>query len=56
LRVYYSVGGGFVVTDTELEALKSQRGQAVDKTVPYPFAHAREMLEMAAKSGLTSRR
>lgn len=52
-RVYYSVGGGFVVTDTELEALKSAKKPAVDKTVPYPFANAKQMLAMAARSGLS---
>ena len=38
-RIYYSVGGGFVVTDTELEAMR-QRGKTVDNgpKVPYPFA------------------
>jgi L-serine dehydratase len=53
-RIYYSVGGGFVVTDTELEAIK-QRGKTIDNgpRVPYPFATAREMLEMAGRSGRT---
>lgn len=52
-RVYYSVGGGFVVTDTELEALKSSKKAVVDKTVPHPFGNAKQMLEMAARSGLS---
>lgn len=52
-RVYYSIGGGFVVTDIELDALKAVTQVKIDKTVPYPFAHAREMLEMARSSGLT---
>ncbi|AKI00861.1 L-serine dehydratase, iron-sulfur-dependent, single chain form [Hoeflea sp. IMCC20628] len=52
-RVYYSVGGGFVVTDTELEALKSTKKAVIDKAVPYPFGNARQMLEMAARSGLS---
>jgi L-serine dehydratase len=54
-RVYYSIGGGFVVTDTELEALKSVKEVKTDKTVPYPFAHAKEMLEMAAPIGPVDR-
>ncbi|MGZ9811758.1 L-serine ammonia-lyase [Pseudoroseicyclus sp. H15] len=47
---YYSVGGGFVLTDKELEA-----GQDTDSgaPVPYPFKSAAEMLQMAAKSGKT---
>ena len=52
-RVYYSVGGGFVMTDTELEADKAQRGVPELKSVPYPFANAAQMLEMAAASGLS---
>ncbi|NWJ26393.1 L-serine ammonia-lyase [Rhizobium sp. RM] len=53
-RIYYSVGGGFVVTDTELDAIR-QRGKTIDNgpRVPYPFATAREMLDMAQRSGRT---
>ncbi|MBO0132328.1 L-serine ammonia-lyase [Agrobacterium burrii] len=53
-RIYYSVGGGFVVTDTELEAIK-QRGKTIDNgpRVPYPFSSAKEMLDMATRSGRT---
>ncbi|OCW56605.1 L-serine ammonia-lyase [Hoeflea olei] len=52
-RIYYSVGGGFVVSDTELEAMKTATSASVDKTVPYPFRNARQMLDMAARSGLS---
>ena len=53
-RIYYSVGGGFVVTDTELEAMRGAKKGAVSGTrVPYPFATAKQMLEMADRSGLT---
>ncbi len=52
-RIYYSVGGGFVVTDTELAAMQSARKTDVDRSVPYPFASARQMLEMANRSGLS---
>jgi L-serine dehydratase len=48
-RTYYSVGGGFVVTDPELEAFKS--ASPADADVPYPFANAAQMLTMAAESG-----
>ncbi|KKB07214.1 serine dehydratase [Devosia geojensis] len=50
-RTYYSIGGGFVVTDAELEAVKT--ASPADADVPYPFAHAADMLEMAARSGLS---
>ncbi len=51
--VYYSIGGGFVVTDTELAAMQKQKKQAYAHKVPYPFATAKEMLDMARRSGLT---
>lgn len=52
-RIYYSVGGGFVVTDTELEAMRASKAKSSDKKVPFPFSTARQMLEMAERSGLT---
>jgi len=52
-QVYYSVGGGFVVTDTELEAMRMSKARASDRKVPFPFATAKQMLEMAERSGLT---
>jgi L-serine dehydratase len=54
-RVYFSIGGGFVVSEEELQRLKAEgpvRGSG-DKSVPYPFRNAREMLAMAAASGLS---
>ncbi|TCR05069.1 L-serine ammonia-lyase [Neorhizobium sp. JUb45] len=51
-RIYYSIGGGFVVTDTELEAMRGHKKVSSDR-VPYPFASAREMLEMARGAGLS---
>ncbi|WP_137134655.1 L-serine ammonia-lyase [Rhizobium sp. FKY42] len=51
-RIYYSIGGGFVVTDTELEAMRGQKNAAAAK-VPYPFSTAKQMLEMARASGLS---
>ena len=53
-RIYYSIGGGFVVTDTELEAMrKAKKTAAEGPRVPYPFSTAKQMLDMAARSGLT---
>ncbi len=52
-RVYYSIGGGFVVTDTELEAMRLSKNMPTGVKVPYPFATAEQMLGMAARSGLT---
>ena len=52
-RVYYSVGGGFVVSEEELQKLKAREKPPVEKGVPHPFANAKEMLAMAASSGLS---
>jgi len=49
-ETYYSIGGGFVVTEAELE-----KGDTHDETgrhpLPYPFLTATQLLEMAARSG-----
>ncbi len=49
-ETYYSIGGGFVLTEQELT-----EGKATDEgaPVPYPFKSAVEMLEMAEHSGKT---
>ncbi|MCP4824091.1 MAG: L-serine ammonia-lyase [Shimia sp.] len=49
-ETYYSIGGGFVLTEKELT-----EGKATDEgaPVPYPFKSAVEMLEMAEHSGKT---
>jgi L-serine dehydratase len=52
-RIYYSIGGGFVVSDEELQRLKARGPEAAANDVPYPFSHAAEMLDMAARSGLS---
>jgi L-serine dehydratase len=46
-ETYYSIGGGFVVTEAELRA----EPPAPAVSFPYPFATAAEMLEMARASG-----
>lgn len=51
-RAYYSIGGGFVVSDEELQRMKARGPEKPSKKVPYPFANAKEMLAMAATSGL----
>ncbi|MCJ8051954.1 L-serine ammonia-lyase [Shinella curvata] len=52
-RIYYSVGGGFVVTDTELEQMRASKAKAGGAKVPFPFSSAKQMLEMAERSGMT---
>lgn len=55
-QVYYSIGGGFVLSDTELAEWKAMKDfPAGDKTedIPFPFKTAAEMLDMAKRSGMT---
>jgi len=47
-QVFYSIGGGFVMTEEELASGKDTDEGA---PVPYPFKSAAEMLEMARSSG-----
>ena len=49
-ETYYSIGGGFVLTQAELAA-GSDNNQG--PTSPYPFRNAVQMLEMCAASGLS---
>lgn len=58
-RVYYSVGGGFVLSEAEMEADIAAKKKGKDEqdhsldSVPFPFKSAREMLSMGAASGLS---
>jgi L-serine dehydratase len=45
-RVYYSVGGGFVVDEDE-----AQSGTHETASVPYPFSTAAELVELATANG-----
>ena len=51
-ETYYSIGGGFVLTAAEQAEAGGSKAKA-RADVPYPFESADEMMEMAAKSGLT---
>ncbi|MDB6176079.1 L-serine ammonia-lyase [Paracoccus sp. Z330] len=50
-RIYYSVGGGFVLTDEELARQGDEDRSDDAAQLPFPFASAAEMLEMSARSG-----
>ena len=50
-QVYYSIGGGFVLTAQELEARGDDTRSDAAPRVPYPFASAAQMLQMARESG-----
>ena len=47
-KTYYSVGGGFVVTDDE-----EGSGATEVRAVPYPFTTSREMLDMASAANVS---
>ena len=49
-EIYYSIGGGFVLTAAELAAGSAA---ASGPKVPYPFETAAQMLAMAGQSGLS---
>jgi L-serine dehydratase len=50
-RIYYSIGGGFVLTDEELAGKGNEKRSDDAPAVPFPFASAAEMLAMAKASG-----
>ncbi|MGJ8533091.1 MAG: L-serine ammonia-lyase [Alphaproteobacteria bacterium] len=56
-RAYFSVGGGFVMTEAELEADAREKDGDTStdevEAVPYPFRSANEMLSMGVASGLS---
>ncbi|WP_417270252.1 L-serine ammonia-lyase [Celeribacter sp.] len=51
-EVYYSIGGGFVLTAAEFECAQNQDASA-RSNVPYPFQSSLEMLDMAQKASLS---
>ncbi|MCL4153561.1 UNVERIFIED_CONTAM: hypothetical protein GTU68_016492, partial [Idotea baltica] len=55
-RIYYSIGGGFVVEASELEAAIPAEDVGAAKReegFPYPFGSAEEMIRMSDESGLS---
>ncbi len=51
-ETFYSIGGGFVLTEAEHAAV-DDKALSAPSPVPYPFRSAEEMLAMAQASGLT---
>ncbi|XHF15088.1 L-serine ammonia-lyase [Archangium gephyra] len=49
-RIYYSVGGGFVVND---DGTPTQAGGAKDSSIPYPFKTGAELLALCHQHGLS---
>ena len=52
LETFYSIGGGFIATETELAEMRSETDEDADP-VPHPFSSAEEMLQCGRKSELT---
>lgn len=57
-KTYYSIGGGFIVTEEEVQ--ESQTGnsstgsrQSFDSSFPFPFANAKQMLKMGRENELS---
>lgn len=48
--VYYSIGGGFVVTEAEMRNTRNEKSELEGQDVPHPFASAKQMLEMGRRS------
>ncbi|MEO6923445.1 MAG: L-serine ammonia-lyase, partial [Bryocella sp.] len=48
-NVYYSIGGGFVLSASELEA----KGEGKSRAVPFPFHSSAELLRVASENKLT---
>lgn len=52
-QTYYSIGGGFVVTE---QAFKSAKDDAIEhhsKPVPYPFSSGNELIELCKSNGIS---
>ena len=55
-RIYYSIGGGFVVEASELQSTITEEDAGADKReagFPHPFGNADEMIAMSDRSGLS---
>ncbi len=52
-RVYFSVGGGFVVSEDEYQSDKPAGGGLEGREVKYPFRNARKLLEFCTGEGKT---
>ncbi len=50
-QIYYSIGGGFIVTAEELAGGQAGVGDDAGTQVPFPFENAASMLRMAEESG-----
>jgi L-serine dehydratase len=54
-RIFFSIGGGFIVSAAEFAAAQGTQTTVDEKarSVPYPFHSAQELLQRAAAAGIT---
>ncbi|MGI9407764.1 MAG: serine dehydratase beta chain, partial [Hyphomicrobiaceae bacterium] len=52
-RLYFPVGGGFVVTEEQYVADKPAGGEIGGANVPFPFSSSAKLLELAARENLS---
>lgn len=52
-ETYYSIGGGFIATEVELQEMRISGPLAADVSLPYPFLTAARMLQLGKDSGKT---
>jgi L-serine dehydratase len=52
-RVFYSIGGGFIISEEERVAAQDAPDDDETRLVPYPFHSAAELLEKAAAGNIT---
>lgn len=50
--LYYSIGGGFIVRDTDFDDTLEEAIEQSTKPIPYPFDSAAELLEQCNEHGL----
>lgn len=50
-ETYYSIGGGFIATEIELQDMRISGPLAADVSLPYPFLTAARMLQLGKDSG-----
>jgi L-serine dehydratase len=52
-QIYFSIGGGFLNTQDEIQNLAAPIKMKPAGSCPYPFGSAKSMLQMSVESGLT---
>ncbi|MBF7072732.1 L-serine ammonia-lyase [Glaciecola sp. MH2013] len=52
-KTYYSIGGGFIVEESEFEAQKSEKLAEQQNDAPYPFSTANQLLDICKENGFS---